>query len=216
MKNIMQKSIFNYLAVLVLILGLSSCDKDETDNISRITYYANITVQGESYMVIQQGTTFDDPGATAEADGKSLDVKVSGTVDTSTPGVYMLTYSATNKDGYDASKSRTVLVTSEDISNVDLSGSYQGAGFGSDVVTVTKEAEGKYYCNKALASGNNLGVTFYHLGGNALVIPDQASPFGNVNTTSAGASAMLTPGGFQWTIFVGCCGNFGPITFTKL
>jgi hypothetical protein len=103
------------------------------------------------------------------------------------------------------------------ISSTDLSGNYIGTGFSANpsVATVTKVGEGWYTINRILSSGNNIGAVFAHVGGNDLVIPDQPGPFGNINTTAAGTNATITPGGFNWTVFIGCCGNFGPIDFVK-
>ena len=62
-------------------------------------------------MNVNQGSTFSDPGATAEdaVDG-TVTVTVSGTVDTSTVGTYTLTYRAEDSAGNEASKTRTVNV----------------------------------------------------------------------------------------------------------
>src|SRR5690606_14554133 len=120
-KKIMKNKI--YLSTIFLLAGLLfwSCDKDETDNISRITYFANIEITGEEYLVLEVGDAYEEEGAIAKAGDETLEVETSGEVDTSTPGVYNVTYSAINEDGYAASKTRTVLVAAEDISEVDLS-----------------------------------------------------------------------------------------------
>ena len=69
-----------------------------------------ITLLGEATLVIEQGTTFVDPGATAsDAVDGAVTVSVTGTVG-DTPGSYTLTYSATDRAGNQASITRTVVV----------------------------------------------------------------------------------------------------------
>jgi len=70
-----------------------------------------ITLNGTDPMNINQGSTFIDPGVTAEdaIDG-TITVTVSGTVDTSTVESYILTYTAEDSAGNMATKTRTVNV----------------------------------------------------------------------------------------------------------
>ena len=71
-----------------------------------------ITLAGNSYLSIEVGETYEDAGATAtdNVDG-SVAVTTSGGVDTSTPGVYVLTYTAKDAAGNSAlPKTRVVLV----------------------------------------------------------------------------------------------------------
>jgi uncharacterized repeat protein (TIGR01451 family) len=68
-----------------------------------------ITLNGDDQLTVECGSTFNDPSATASACGSSLPVTTSGSVDTHTPGVYTITYSATNEGGT-AETHRTVTV----------------------------------------------------------------------------------------------------------
>ena len=64
-----------------------------------------ITLAGSSTVVLVQGSPFTDPGATASdpQDGNiTAKIKVSGTVDTSTVGNYILTYNVTDNEGLSA------------------------------------------------------------------------------------------------------------------
>ena len=64
-------------------------------------------------MQLNVGDTFTDPGATAtdDVDGDlTSKITVSGSVDTTTAGVYTLTYSATDAAGNTGSASRMVTV----------------------------------------------------------------------------------------------------------
>ncbi|HEX8000774.1 MAG TPA: immunoglobulin-like domain-containing protein [Pyrinomonadaceae bacterium] len=68
-----------------------------------------ITLNGDNQVTVECGSNFNDPGATASACGSSLPVTTSGSVDTHTPGIYTITYSATNEGGT-AETHRTVMV----------------------------------------------------------------------------------------------------------
>lgn len=77
-----------------------------------------VTLNG-SDVLIEQGGTYTDSGATAEDnyDGDLTDsITVDSTVDTSTPGTYTVTYSVTDSSGNTGSATRNVTVT--EVSNV--------------------------------------------------------------------------------------------------
>jgi hypothetical protein len=74
-----------------------------------------ITLIGANPFNLTTGTTFVDPGATATdlEDGNATTtahIVVTGTVATSTPGTYTLTYTVTDSGGLTASTTRTVVV----------------------------------------------------------------------------------------------------------
>ena len=210
----------------MVALMVSACERDlESEGIAEgIIRYPSITLtDGNAYTIVAGGGEFEDPGATAllGEDDITDQVVVDGEVDTSTPGVYPIDYSVSieNEIGQESvvTETRYVLVTSEDISNVDLSGDYVGTGFAGNPLTmrVTKLADGWYNIPDVLSSANGISANFAHLGGDVISIPAQNTPFSVVTTDAAGASATLTVAGFSWTVFISCCGNFGPITFVK-
>lgn len=72
-----------------------------------------ITLSGQRELFVPLGGTFKDPGATAQddADGDlTAAIRRAGTVDTSVPGVYTLTYTVSDKAGNTASATRQVSV----------------------------------------------------------------------------------------------------------
>jgi len=70
-----------------------------------------VTVQGETAVEVVQGTVYEDQGAVANDDVHGfMTAAVSGEVDTSTPGTYTITYSATDAAGNTGSASRIVTV----------------------------------------------------------------------------------------------------------
>ncbi len=116
MKNIIK------IITLIIFSGalITSCSSDEdTANVSQITSYPIITINGDAEIFIEQGTAYNEEGAISTEDGSEIETVISygsGTyfgdagVDTSSPDQYVVSYSATNKDGFDGSAFRTVWV----------------------------------------------------------------------------------------------------------
>lgn len=121
------KKILAYLLVPVLAVALWSCDKS-TEGLTGITYYPIIELMGDASMSIPLGTPYEEPGLTAmEGDVDVTDnVNISGTVDHNTVGIYTLTYSVANVDGFSSSVSRTVFVYDPAVTT-DISGTYTTA-----------------------------------------------------------------------------------------
>lgn len=93
---------------------------DELDQPST-TGPPTIMLNGDDQVVVECGSSFTDPGATATACGASVPVTTSGTFDTHTPGVYTLTYTATNSGGT-AETHRTVTVQDTTAPVITLNG----------------------------------------------------------------------------------------------
>jgi uncharacterized membrane protein YtjA (UPF0391 family) len=123
MKN---KILILVVASMLAIVGFSGCKDESTAGVTDITYYPTIEILGDQLVYIGSGTDYVDAGANAVENGQSTDVVVTSNVDTSTPGSYTVTYSATNADGFSANAKRTVIVYDPNMSTVDLSGSYSG------------------------------------------------------------------------------------------
>jgi hypothetical protein len=102
-----------FLTVIALaIIGLSSCDKDTTAGLTRITYYPTITILGDEITVIDKGNTYTDLGVYAELNGEDVSgqVEVISNVNTANIGIYTVSYKVTNTDGFSAVATRTVFV----------------------------------------------------------------------------------------------------------
>lgn len=198
---------------LLLILSIamfamiSSCKKDPIINtkdrvgISRVTYFANITLAGNNVMSVIKGTSFTDPGATAKAGDKEVPVTSTGTVNTDQVGVYTLNYSAVNDDGFSSSASRTVVVIpSAEEPGVDLSGTYNSVPVGSTPgpATITKVAAAVYYTTNCWGnSGAVIPAYFISTNGSSIIVPPQGSAYGNLQSTIPG---NYNSGIITWTI----------------
>ncbi len=107
------------IVLALLTVGvLASCNEATTGDVARETNYPLFSVEGDNPLFIDLGTTFTDPGVDASENGVSIPVTTTvagayrgGTsVDGNLSDRYDLTYSATNKDGFSGSASRSVYV----------------------------------------------------------------------------------------------------------
>lgn len=213
----MKRKYINFIAILTLSVVLFSCKKDDFVStkdqvgISKVTNYAvfnltNVTVvNGVNYTLVAKGAAYSEPGVKALSGGAELPVKTSGSVNTATPGVYVITYSAVNADGFNASAQRFVVVYATDASATanDFSGTYVRSSNGQTAVW-TKLAPGVYSVfNPGGAIGVGLAVVVFNATGSAIKIPQQAANDGSITSSDLEASTP-GPGGtlaaYEWKI----------------
>ena len=108
----MKKNIFFVMLVAMVGLVLTSCGDKDSEGQSRFTYYPLLELEGDDYMVVDKGTTFQDPGFTATLNGEDVSnqVAVNSNVNMAKSGVYTIVYSIVNSDGITANAKRTVVV----------------------------------------------------------------------------------------------------------
>lgn len=84
-----KRNTFKIVVIELQILGLLLCA------VLAMSVQLDLTLQGDPVMTVEKGETFEDPGVIALADGgRAAKVKVTGQVDTQTPGTYTLCYRA--------------------------------------------------------------------------------------------------------------------------
>ncbi len=83
-----KRNTFKIVVIELQILGLLLCA------VLAMSVKIDLTMQGGAVVTVEKGDTFEDPGVTALADGRAVKVKVTGQVDTQTPGTYTLCYRA--------------------------------------------------------------------------------------------------------------------------
>ncbi|WP_418696340.1 BT_2262 family domain-containing protein [Bacteroides sp.] len=106
------KSKLLYMMMFALaVFTLTGCD-DSTSGMTRITYYPELTLDGATTIYLDKGEAFVEPGYSAVMNGEDVtdDVKVTSTVDTSKSGIYTVSYSIVNADGFSSTSSRKVIV----------------------------------------------------------------------------------------------------------
>ncbi|HUH33108.1 MAG TPA: DUF5011 domain-containing protein [Daejeonella sp.] len=199
------KKIIGFSILMFFMAIASSCNDEDFSypegqvGISKITVYPTLTLKGDRYVaIVNSSTPFADPGATAKEGDAEIPVTVNGSVAT-TPGVYTLTYTAVNKDGFSASVTRTVVIANVDAAAAaqDLSGNYARTSNGS-VAVWTKIGPGVYTVfNPGGAPGTNLTVVVVNSSGNNIKIPQQAASDGSPTTSSQEAFSGNT---YSWVI----------------
>lgn len=179
------KKIIPFL-IFMAVFGFSSCKKDEIHNtdtkvgISDVTFYPVFTMTGNKFVSIVQGSSYTEPGVAAKEGASTVNVSTTGSVNANQPGLYVITYSATNKDGFAASTSRTVVVIpAHENPGVDLSGKYDYVA-GGYTSTVSKVAEGVYTTDNAWSAGTVIPIVFVSLDGETITIPDQPTAYGTI------------------------------------
>jgi hypothetical protein len=207
---------YSLLAVLFV-----ACNKDEIHNtedqvgISRVTHFPVLTLNGDRYMTIEVGGTFTDPGIVATEGGADIPYTTDGSVNAGEVGVYDLTYTAVNKDGFPASLTRTVVIYSTEASAAanDLSGTYiRTTGVPS---TWTKIAPGVYtVLNPGGAAGVSLTVVAFNQTGYTIHIPEQTISDGSTMTSAQEVYSPGPPATYTWQILNSGYGT-GLRTFVK-
>ena len=190
----MKVSSFFGLSVLSLALVLTGCKKDETDNLSRVKSYPSISLVGNEYYVINVGETFTDPGVKAALAGEAIQPTITGTVNTATPGLYTITYSAVNTEEDEVSAVRSVIVTDPAVNNLNLSGNFQRTGFALSPVTKVG-TKGLYRLdNFGFTNAPNLFTAYFvQITPSRIVVPAQTIE-GLGYTTFSSAAGTFTAG----------------------
>jgi hypothetical protein len=108
----MKKIFFYGLALCLSAMTLTSCSSDEDHTDTRVTYYINLTINGDEVVYLDANSTYVDAGCKAEANGQDVSDKIiiDNPVDTKNIGPYVVTYRAVNEDGFASEVYRYVYV----------------------------------------------------------------------------------------------------------
>lgn len=216
-----------YYKIIILalwVLPFVGCEKTETFNNtadkvghSRVIFFPIVSLKGERYVVVPVGGTYTEAGVNAKVGDATVPTTTAGTVNTATPGVYTLIYSAVNSDGFSASATRTVVVYSTDASATgnDFSGTYLRAATGV-TSTWTKIAPGVYKVLNpgGAAAGASLVAILFNSTGNTIKIPSQVSSDGLVSSTTSESYSAGPPAAYTW-IFLNPGYGAGVRSFVK-
>lgn len=179
-----------YIFIISTLVSFFACKKEQVKETetevghSRVTFFPTFDFKGDRYLSIVKGGTYTEAGVTAKEGDKDLQVSISGSVNTNTPGVYDLVYSATNKDNFSSSVTRTVAVLPEaENAGIDISGKYANVGSFVYVATITKLAPGFYLADNVWGGGSRAIIPSYIIttNGTDLTLPvNSLSGYGRV------------------------------------
>lgn len=192
------KKIFYFILAIVAV----SCSDTSTENISRVTNYPVITLNGDSLMILDQGDTYSEEGGIALEGETEIDLAIKGTVNTAIPNVYKITYSALNVDGFPANKTRTVVVLSTTPSAINLEGTFAR---GSNINNITRLDDRKYMCDNAAGyttgDENNLKMIFYNIDDTKVYAPYQENASDTDISAESNVGIIEDEDNFNWVIF---------------
>ena len=211
--------IIKYLLLVAVSLSFFSCEKTETFNNtetevghSRVVFFPVLSTKGNRLVILKQGDTYTEQGANATLNNQPAQFTTAGTVNTATPGVYNLTYTTSNPEGFTASDWRTVVVIGNDVAANDFSGTYLRPGFVTSAWK--KTANGVYEVDNpgGAATGVGFKVIVVNYQGNKIKIPrqiafDPASGFKEVSSTSETYNPGSTPVKYSWAFLAGGYGT---------
>ncbi len=108
----MKKILFYGFAFCLSAMALTSCSKDEEHTDTRVTYYINLSINGDEVVYLDANSTYVDAGCRAESNGQDVSDKIitDNPVDTKNIGPYTVTYRAVNDDGFASEVYRYVYV----------------------------------------------------------------------------------------------------------
>jgi len=106
------KNIFRTIVFLLATVLVTSCQDITTKGVTKITYYCTLSLNGDPVMFVGMGGSYNEPGWTADNNGTDVSdqVTVSGSVNAKVAGLYTLTYSILNADGFAKTATRQVVV----------------------------------------------------------------------------------------------------------
>lgn len=214
--ELMKDFLISASSLIIMVLTLASCESTDTANVSFVTTYPTITLEGDAIMVVTLGTGYTEPGVEGKVGDDPVEIETDGTVNPDEPGVYPINYTAVNADGYSRTETRQVVVYDPATDAVDLSGSYVRAATGV-TVTVTRIGPSTYHINDAGGLGEIfLDVTFVHTQGDELVVPQQVAPSSGITVASIPGTGTITSTGFQWQLNASSTYGTALRVFTKL
>lgn len=124
MKKILN-TIVLFLCALPVFIGCSEAE----EGLVKVTHYATFKLNGadaNNVTLVAVGEVYTDPGCVCLEDGKDITekVEVCGNVDTDAMGVYYVTYTAENVDGFPSHATRTVVVYDPASIDRNIGGTY--------------------------------------------------------------------------------------------
>lgn len=198
------KQIKELLWILLLpVVLMTACKKDSTGKVSITAKvsYPEITLNGPGIQVVALGAAYVDAGAKLKDDitGNITDIQPTGSnVNTAVPGLYVVTFTASNTNGFETNATRLVAVAANVPGSVDRSGTYLRTATGVECY-ITKLADGVYKVENpaGFAGSPDMVVYMVETAANVYSCPSQpVANYGNV----AVVNISFTAGGASWNV----------------
>jgi hypothetical protein len=202
----MKKNNLILIVILCMTASIMSCSKD-TKDVSSVTTYPQMTLVGDQYMCIAKGTAYTEPGVTATIGGSPVAYTTVGTVNSATPGVYILEYTAINSEGFSQSAKRFVGVIAPDAAALNFSGNWKRTN--GVMTTWTKSAtHNGLYVNSNIGGVDPVAnpsfsypVRMFNVKDSTLVIPLQPNPLGGeLYCTTVSLKPSVGLGQAKWVV----------------
>ncbi|UCH15368.1 MAG: hypothetical protein JSV22_05225 [Bacteroidales bacterium] len=203
----MSKTDITYIFLLIVAgFLLHNCDKwDETADISHVSHLPEFNMVGGEFVsfVKSDSGKFEDPGVEATVEGRAVNWYYLSLpdIDLKTPGVYIIMYYAENDEGFSTTAERVVAVTYEDISENDLSGTYEGTLWTPLVESKVRKIDdnGLYKCEEVLGfPGYSMPGKFVDLGDNTLMLLPGEGYFGEYGASEGSYSSRI----LSWSVIL--------------
>lgn len=191
---------------LLPLLVITGCKKESTKDISTTVKvsFPEITLNGPALQIVAMGAVYSDAGAKLKDDitGVITDIQpTSSNVNTAAPGLYSVTFTASNANGFETSVTRLVAVAGT-TGTTNRQGRYLRTATGVSCF-ISKLADGVYELkNPAGFSGStNTIVYMIETAPDVYNCPPQPSDFGtmsviNINFTATGVTWNVVNPGF--------------------
>ncbi len=150
----MKKNLISIFSIVLVLLS-AGCKK-ESEGVTEVMDYVNIQLLGDNPYVSLLGGDYEEPGFTATYKGQdySSNVTVKSNVNPTYPGIYSVTYSAKNPQGYDYPVTRDVYVLNPGgVANIYLATCQMGSTVFRNIVTVVSEVSKGVYQIDDLCGG---------------------------------------------------------------
>jgi Domain of unknown function (DUF5011) len=194
----LHKFLFLLMATALVMTG---CKKETTADVSKTVKvsYPEITLNGSPLVILAPGATYTDAGAKLKDDvtGAITDIKPSSNpVNTAQPGLYVVTFSALNANGFEATATRLVAVA-PGTGTINRAGTYKRTATGLNCV-ITKVAEGVYKLQNPAGFSGSAGSIVYMVetAPNVYTCPAQPTDLGSMSVINIAFNAT----GVTWNV----------------
>lgn len=207
MKKFIQNKFCAAVAVASLLAVSISCEEEgDSFDVSTTTYFPTFEFPEGSRVVITTGSPFT-PNAVVKEGETELTPEIDNAVNVDVPGIYEVTYSAVNSDGYPGSASQEVNVYDPNIVPTDVRGNIVDVTnpTRTGVITLVPGTTNLFYAtDMGFASVFPL---YFQMNGDVMTVVPQPFPsaFGvssvdaSFDPVTRRFSVLINPQGFSYT-----------------